>query len=157
SATKMRELMQDLRDQGGDPQDMRRQMQDQMKTIQADATKLVAEYQAKINAELTLDQREQWETSKLRRVVMQRLGMLDLTDDQKSRIEEMIKESGKAIAAIKDPKDTTTATVITGKLTKKIVAEVLSEEQAGKLVLPGPVPMMGGGGGWPGGPGGPGG
>ncbi len=133
----------------------RKKIEEQAKKYREEYMTLVGEHQAKINAELTPEQRLTWEASKIKRAVTLRLGMLELTDEQKAKVETLAQAAAKDLIALKDQKDQKAIAEIHGRLVKKLIADVLTEEQAGKVVLAGVGQMlggmMGGGGGFGGG------
>jgi hypothetical protein len=106
-------------------------------------------HQVKITAELTPDQRVQWETFKLNRVLEPRLRPVGLTDDQKDKVKAIVDDTVKQMLALTDGKDIET---LEGRLFRKVVSDVLTESQAARLLDSPPNPMGGRGG--PGGAGG---
>jgi hypothetical protein len=112
---------------------------------------LINEHQIKIDAELTPDQRVTWETFKLERQIDPRMTLMGLSDDQKTKVKSLVDETAKSIAALTDGKEVET---LHGKLVRRLVADVLTPEQAAKLLQ---GPLLGGiggrGGGFGGGPG----
>jgi Spy/CpxP family protein refolding chaperone len=138
---------------GNDPEKARQDWQDTIKQVNEDYQKIMAAHQTKISALLTDDQRVTWESFKLMRALQQRFGPVDLTDVQRQQIRQLVEDAGKDLAAAKDEAATA---AITGKVVKKVVADILTEEQAAKLVATNPPPLgIGPGGMGPGGPGGP--
>ena len=102
-------------------------------------------HQLKIDAELTADQRVQWETFKLNRVLDPRLQFVGLTDDQRDKVKGLVDDTAKAIVALTDGTEIET---LEGRLVRKVVGEVLTEPQAAKLLNEGTGPMAGGRGGF---------
>lgn len=99
-------------------------------TTQADEA--FAKGQHEIDALLTPEQQNAWEGFKLDRALTARFNMIQLTDEQKAKIKEMTAEVGKDIAAATDVK---TTLEIKGKVTKKIMSDVLTDEQIAKLAM----------------------
>jgi len=109
--------------------------------LQDDLQTLINEHQVLINQALTPEQRVDWETYKLTRVLDPRWQNLGLTDDQKDKIKAMVDDTAKQLAALTDGK---TVTELQGKLFRKIMADVLTDAQMGKM-MSGTVPVQGGG------------
>lgn len=103
--------------------------------------------QAAIKALLTPEQQATWEGVKTGQNLMGRFGMAQLTEDQKDKIKDLAMAAGKELIKTKDD---AVAMEIKGKLAKKVIAEVLTDEQAAKLagldnsLMPGGALMMGG-------------
>jgi hypothetical protein len=102
------------------------------------------ETRTKINAVLTPEQQRKWVGIELNRAVDARLRPLNLTADQKTKVDSIIKDGQQAIVAATtaDARD-----AARGQIVKKILSDVLTDQQAGQLMMAGP--------GGPGGPGGP--
>ncbi|HEY4329986.1 MAG TPA: hypothetical protein VGN88_09640 [Phycisphaerae bacterium] len=99
--------------------------------LQDDLQALINEHQILINKELTPDQRLTWETYKLNRTLDQRAALLGLTDDQRDKVKPLVEDSAKALAALTDGK---MVQDIQGKLFRKIVSDILTDAQIGKLL-----------------------
>jgi Spy/CpxP family protein refolding chaperone len=99
--------------------------------LQDDLQLLINEHQVLINEVLTPEQRLAWETYKLNRVVDARLQTLTLTDDQKDRVKSLVDATAQSLASLKDGK---TIQNLQGQLFRKIVADVLTDRQVGKLM-----------------------
>ncbi len=121
---------------------------------QADA---IAKSEMDVESVLTADQKVQWEAHKLSQDVDARLRTALLTPDQKTKVDAAVQDTAKALAAVTDYKD---KPALIGKFWKKLLAEILTDEQATALMTPPVMPggMMGmlgmGGGGFGGGMGG---
>jgi hypothetical protein len=102
----------------------------QVLKIADDYTAIALQHQLKIDAELTADQKVQWETFKLHRFIDARLTSLGLTSDQNDKIGTLIGDTAKAITALTDSAD---IQPLTGRLYRKIIADVLTEPQAAKM------------------------
>lgn len=159
-ATQRQALMRGAFGQGGaqTPEErdaLRKKMQDQATKNQDEYQTLVNENQAKVDAALTPEQRLTWEAFKLKTAFLARAASLDLTDDQKTKVGDIAKEFAQALADLKDAKDLAAYNTIYGKFYRKVIIDVLTEVQAGKLIAQG-QPLLGGtaGGGGPGGFGG---
>ncbi len=139
AAARGREIMQNA---GDDRAAAMEKVQAEIKKTMADMQKIVDAGQTRINALLTPDQRVTWEGSKLKRTLQQRLGFMELTADQKIKVQALIDETAKSLAEAKDPAATAAAQ---GKLLKRIVADILTDDQAAKFITAGPGQMMMGG------------
>jgi hypothetical protein len=115
----------------------------QMAKLQDDFRLLVDEHQLKIDSDLTPEQRITWETFKLNRMLDPRINQLSLSDDQKEKVKQLVEGTGKELAAATEGKE---VAVLEGRMIRKLVGEVLTEEQAAKFVEP-PLLMLGGRGG----------
>lgn len=127
---------------------------DRVRGLISDYEKLVAKHQASIDAELTPEQKISWETFKLDRSLEGRILVMGLSGDQRTKLKEMTAAAGKAIAELPDLTDVAAIEDVEGKLSKRIIAEVLTDGQASMLMggepLP-PVLQMAGRAGGPGG------
>ena len=122
---KMREAMDNQDDQAA-----RRQAMEESRKISLQMEETYTRNQAAIKAILTADQQATWEGVKAGQSIEGRFGMAQLTDDQKAKIEELAKAAGKDISAAKDE---AAALEVKGTLAKKVIAEILTNEQAAKL------------------------
>jgi len=107
--------------------------------LQDDLQHLVNEHQVLLNQVLTPAQRVDWETYKLQRVLEPRLQALGLTDDQKDKVKALVDNTAQALAALTDGK---TVPTLQGQLFRKLIADVLTDAQIGKLIE-GPLPVQG--------------
>jgi len=107
--------------------------------LQDDLQLLANEHQVLINQVLTPEQRVDWETYKLHRVLDPRLQALGLTDDQKDKAKALTDSTAQALAALTDGK---TVQALQGQLFRKLIADVLTDAQVGKLIE-GPLPVQG--------------
>jgi hypothetical protein len=107
--------------------------------LQDDLQLLANEHQVLINQALTPEQRLDWETYKLHRVLDPRLQNLGLSDDQKDKVKALVDSTAKALAALTDGK---TVQALQGRLFRKLIADVLTDAQIGKLIE-GPLPVQG--------------
>ena len=131
----------------------------QLQKAQSDLADLTAKSEMDVESVLTADQKVEWESHKLSQQVNARVAAAELTADQKTKVDASVKDTAKALAAVTDAKD---KPALIGKFWKKLVAEILTDAQATKLMVPpgggGAGGMMGmfgaGGGGFGGGGGG---
>jgi len=149
------EMMQAFRGgmQGGDALST---IATQVLKLQTDRAALTAKSEMDVESVLTADQKAEWEGHKLSQQVDARLPAAQLTDDQKTKLAAAVKDTAKLLAAVTDVKD---KAPLIGKFWKKLVAEVLTDEQISKLMAPpaglgGVLGMLGMGGGGAGGAGG---
>ena len=110
--------------------------------LQDDLQLLANQHQVILNQVLTPEQRLTWETYKLTRVLDPRWQPLGLTDDQKDKVKALVDDTAKQLAELTDGK---TVSELQGKLYRKVVADVLTDAQVGKL-LEGILPVQTGGG-----------
>ena len=108
--------------------------------LQDDLQLLANEHQVLINQVLTPAQRLDWETYKLHRVLDPRLQSLGLTDDQQDKVKSLVDNTAQALAALAEGK---TVQALQGQLFRKLIADVLTDAQIGKLIE-GPIPVQGG-------------
>lgn len=141
----VQEKMRDLRG-GGGGQDWE-QVREEFQKLNEERENMVRKFDQEMLAVLTPEQRATWETYRLNQMLNDRLRGARLTDEQKAKVAELAKTTGKSLAEAKDAKERN-ATI--GKLLKQIVAEVLTDEQMVRILEPQPFQMMG----RPGGPGG---
>ena len=92
-----------------------------------------------INQALTPEQRLAWESFKLHRVLDPRLRPLALTDDQQTKVKTLVDAVAKSLAELKDGK---TVQTLQGQLFRKIIADVLTDNQVGKF-MEGALPVQG--------------
>ncbi len=109
----------------GDPSLITRQ---QLK-LQDDFLTLADGHQIKINALLTDDQKQQWETYKLNRQMDPHLGLLGLSDDQKSKVKQLVADTARQILALKD---TSGMEALRGNAMRFLLTDVLTPQQAAK-------------------------
>ena len=130
--TNSRDQLNELR-QNADPNDpaSRQQMMDEMAKMATDRDALQAKGDPSIDSVLTPAQKAKWEAFKLQRAIDARLNMLQLTDDQKAKIKALVATAGTALG---DAADAKAMSDIKGKLVKQIVADVLTTDQAARLV-----------------------
>jgi hypothetical protein len=107
----------------GGPNPMVLQLQDELQL-------LINQHQVLINQELTPEQRITWETYLLHRTLDPRILPLSPTDDQNDKIKTLIDKTANALAELTDGK---TMGAIQGQLYRKLVADVLTDAQVGRL------------------------
>ena len=105
--------------------------QAQIQKLTNDRTALTDKSMMDVESVLTADQKAEWESHLLSQQVTTRLTIAALTDDQKTKLDAAVKDTGKLLAAVTDPKD---KPGIIGKFWKKVVAEILSDDQLSKLL-----------------------
>ncbi len=84
-------------------------------------------HQVKINAELTDDQKLQWETYKINYWLAPHLSGISLSEDQKDKIKTLVEDTAKATGKAADAAEIETQL---GRLYRKIMGNVLTEPQA---------------------------
>jgi Spy/CpxP family protein refolding chaperone len=124
---------------GAERDKLRAALAEEQKKASEDYEAIIDKYQAGIHAELTADQRLEWETYKLNRAIWGRLGF-DLTDAQRKQIRQMIDKAAKEVV---EAKDSAAVLSINGKLVRKLVTGVLTEEQAARLFSAAPPGLTG--------------
>jgi Spy/CpxP family protein refolding chaperone len=124
---------------GADRDKLRAQLAEQQKKASDDYQNLIMTRQAEINAGLTPEQRLGWETFKLTHAIYPRLGF-DMTDAQRKQIRQLIDDAAKQLV---DAKDSAQVLAINGKLVRKLVGDILTEEQAARLFSAAPPALTG--------------
>ena len=117
----------------------RQQVIDDQKKATADYRNLVFNGMTKVYAELTPAQRLHWETYELNRTLFSHYNNVDTTAAQRTQITQAIDATAADLA-----KATTLAASdqATGKVIKKILNEILPDEQVGLFVRGGPPPIL---------------
>jgi len=80
-----------------------------------------------IDADLTDDQKVQWETYKINASLNPKLQVIALTDEQKGKIKKLVEDAAKAITKLTEGNE---IPVVVGKLYEKIFADVLTDPQS---------------------------
>jgi len=137
---KSKEAIAVIDSKDGAPRDaLRTQLEQEQKKASDDYLKLVMSHQNAINALLTPDQRVNWETYKLNHAIWGKLGN-DVTDGQRKQIKDLIDAAAKELATTKDGP---AVLAINGRVVRKLVGEVLTEEQAARVFNAGPPALTG--------------
>jgi Spy/CpxP family protein refolding chaperone len=114
---------------GAERDKLRAQLAEEQKKAVADYQNLIVTHQEGILSGLTSEQRLTWETHKLAIAIMPRLGG-ELTESQRKEVHQLIDAAAKELVAVKD---SAAILSINGKLVRKLVTGVLTEEQAARL------------------------
>ena len=111
--------------------------QDQINKVQQDFLLLANKAQLTINGELTSEQKQTWEAFKLNLLLNPKLVTITLTDAQKDSIKSLVDDTAKAIVAL-TVDDAAKMETLQGRLYRKVLADVLKEDEAGKLAQASP-------------------